>query len=634
MINKIRLLKLKIKEYGLLKIYLYIFEKYLYKKNLIKARKSKGKYRKEIYYETNSQFVFESLIDKKLENLNIEEILQSAERILKNKFDLLGSGLINLGKDIKWNEDFKTGFIWENSFYKDIKIIDLSNNSDVKVPWELSRFQYLITLGKAYTLTKDLKYYEKFKEYVNDWIEKNPIYYSVNWTCNMDVSIRAINWLAGYYLFKKEVDTDKEFKKILNTSLYAHGEYIYNNLEKTSISLGNNHYLSNLNGLIFLGIYFKDLKNKFPKKWLNKGVKELEKEMFIQNNEDGTNYETSTSYHRLVTELMFFPLLLLEKNNYFILSKEYKIRLEKMFEFMAKITKPNGRVPLIGDVDNGRLFIFSNFFDWEVNDLRSLISLGGEYFDNNYLRTISQTQNQDTLFLFGKTRNKIKKIERKSYSFSLGGYYLLQNTEIYCLIRCGELSLRGQGGHSHNDQLALELNILGEDFFIDPGTYLYTANKDMRNLFRSTEMHNTVKVGEYEQNYFSEKNLFEMKEETFSKVLKFEKNLFVGEHSGYLNKINCKHMRRIELLNNQIIINDNIENNTGEINFHLSPDVEVSKISDFKIILKNKSVSIKLEAIETIKILDSNFSPKYGTLTKNKVLKIKINNISKIKIWY
>lgn len=632
MINKIKLLKLKIREYGLLKIYRYVFEKYLYKKNLKKAKKSNGEYQSNIYFETKSKFIFEDLHNTNLDFINKKEIIISAEKILENKFDILGSGLISLGKNIKWNQDFKTGFIWENKFYKDIEIINLTNNSDVKVPWELSRFQYLITLGKAYMLTKDLRYYEKFKEYIYDWIEKNPIYYSVNWTCNMDVSIRAINWIAGYYLFKENIDKDKEFRKILNTSLYGHGEYIYNNLEKTCVSLGNNHYLSNLNGLIFLGVYFKDLSSKSPKKWLNKGVLELEKEMFIQNNEDGTNYETSTSYHRLVTELMFFPLLLLEKNNYFILSKEYKIRLKKMFEFMAKITNSNGKVPLIGDVDNGRLFIFSNFYDWEVNDFRNLISLGGEYFDDSYLREISKNQNQDALFLFGEIKKEMRKIEKKSYSFPIGGYYLLQNMDIYCLIRCGELSLRGQGGHSHNDQLSLVVNIQGEDFFIDPGVYVYTANKVMRNLFRSTEMHNTIRIKNYEQNNFFENNLFEMKEESFSKLLKFKENIFSGEHSGYLKKTGSKHIRTVELLDREIIIRDDIGNDSGEINFCLNAELEIKKIAEDEVDLKNKNISIKLKAQKAIKVLNSYYSNKYGVILNNKSLRIIIEKNSEIRI--
>ena len=55
---------------------------------------------------------------------------------------------------IEWNKDYFTGFIWKNKYYKRIKLIDLNNNADVKVPWEISRFHYANNLGMAYNLTK------------------------------------------------------------------------------------------------------------------------------------------------------------------------------------------------------------------------------------------------------------------------------------------------------------------------------------------------------------------------------------------------------------------------------------------------------------------------------------------------
>ena len=59
-------------------------------------------------------------------NKEIEvKILKDANKILKHKFDLLGSGIVELDENIRWNQDFKSGFIWENEFYKNIKIFKI-----------------------------------------------------------------------------------------------------------------------------------------------------------------------------------------------------------------------------------------------------------------------------------------------------------------------------------------------------------------------------------------------------------------------------------------------------------------------------------------------------------------------------
>lgn len=624
-----------IKKYGLVNVITYILKK-IYNKNYLKKLEKKCLNNQiEVRYSfedfnTDLNFFFNKNNKEKIlnfydENINLKEnILKDSEKIINHIFSFLTDKEYFLGKDINWNQDFKSGFAWENKFYKKIKIVDLNNSADVKIPWELSRFQHIFTLGKAYWITSDKKYYIEFKSQISDWIEKNPIYMTVNWSCTMDVAIRVVNWIFGYFLFEGLIKEDKKFLKLLNNSLYNHGKYIIKNLEK-GLDYSNNHYLSNLSGLVFLGLYFKKLNNNEVKHWLQFGIKNLEKEMFIENNPDGTNYETSTSYHRLVAELMFYPMYLCELNS-INFSEDYKKRLEKMFEFMGKITKSNGHYPLIGDVDNGRLVILSNYYNWKINDCRPIVSIGGEYFENQFLKDIAAKELEDKLWVNNSNNIYEEKFYKNSSKFSDGGYYLLQNENIYCLVRCGELSLKGQGGHSHNDQFSFELNILGEDFIVDTGTGVYTADKNIRNLFRSTIMHNTVAINNIEQNDFDETNLFSMPEQTFSKCLKFSDNEFEGEHQGYLNKVNVVHNRKIVLEENSLTIFDNLENQDGVISLNLALETNIYEKTNKIILEKNdKKITLKLKD-NNYKIVDSFISLKYGEIKKSKRIEIPFKN--------
>lgn len=621
-----------IKKYGLFNVINFILSKInnkFYLKNLEKKclnNQIETEFSFLENFNTDLKFYFDESRKEKIdkfynENLDLKEsILKDSEKIINHIFSFLADKEYNLDKNIDWNQDFKSGFIWENKFYKKIKIVDLSNDADVKVPWELSRFQHIFTLGKTYWITTDKKYYLEFKKEVLDWIEKNPIYMTVNWTCTMDVAIRAVNWIFGYFLFKNLIDKDIDFLKKLNNSLYNHGRYIIKNLEK-GLGYANNHYLSDLNGLIFLGLYFKKLNNIEVNHWIKVGIRELEKEMFIENNSDGSNYETSTSYHRLVTELMFYPMYLCELNN-INFSENYKKRLEKMFEFMGKITKSNGYYPLIGDVDNGRLVIPFDYYNWKINDCRHIISVGGEYFNNQFLKEVGAKELEEKLWINNSNNIYKEKFYKKSSEFSKGGYYLLQNKDIYCLIKAGELSVKGAGGHSHNDQLAFELNILGEDFIVDTGTGVYTADKNIRNLFRSTIMHNTVAIKGIEQNDFDENNLFSMPEQTFSKCLKFSDNEFEGEHYGYLKKVGVIHNRKIILEKNSLSIFDRVENQEGIISLNLALEVKIQE-RDNEIILEknNKKITLKLQD-KNYKIVESFVSPKYGEIKASKRIEI------------
>lgn len=569
-----------------------------------------------------------------------DEIITAGDKICNHIFNLLGSGDRYLGETLPWNEDFKTGFKWKDEFYKDIKIVDLSNNADVKIPWELSRFQHIFSLGKAYWLTDEERYALEFNNQVMDWIEKNPIEMTVNWTCTMDVAIRAVNLICGYFFFEKSSSIDKKFWTNFNKLIYLHGRFIYKNLENEGKYNGN-HYLSDLAGLIWIGMYFgnfsvENLKSlNIPSQWLKFGISEFENEIEKQMNDDGTNYEASTSYHRLVTEIYLFTTILCNKNNIY-LSEQYMDKLQKMCEFIMDITKPNGLSPFIGDEDDGRFIILSDYSSWNRKDFRNVLAIAGEYFDRDDFRVIGRKHKEDALWLMNSFKNVSDEAILKSTAYKDGGYYLLRNDRIYCLIRCGELSCRGEGGHSHNDQLSFEINADGEDFIIDPGTYVYTADYRMRNLYRSTKMHNTLYIEGYEQNDFNNHDLFYMKEQTFSRCKEFCGNMFLGEHYGYKSKCGVVHERKFSLQGNELLIEDRLIgqkiDNKVYVNFMLNKDIDIEEKNNCIVLTKNGK-KIFIEFSNSYLVQDSNISDAYGRKCNTK--KITINAVDmeiKLKI--
>ena len=257
---------------------------------------------------------------------------------------------------LPWHFDFKTGYKWNpRKFYKEIEIP--CDKADIKVPWELSRFQHSVVLGQAYWLTEDEKYADEFVRQASDWINHNPPKLGVNWTCTMDIAIRAVNWCWGYCFFKdSRAFTDDFLIKFLK-SILLHGRHIMANLERGWSGINSNHYLSDIVGLVYLGLVFSEFKE--AKKWREFGIKELVKEMKKQVYPDGVDYEGSVSYHRLVTELFLSATLLCLKNG-ITFPGWYMERLEKMIEFVMYYTKPNGSSPQIGDNDDGG-FILSNY---------------------------------------------------------------------------------------------------------------------------------------------------------------------------------------------------------------------------------------------------------------------------------
>ncbi|PKN98523.1 MAG: hypothetical protein CVU42_11930, partial [Chloroflexi bacterium HGW-Chloroflexi-4] len=302
---------------------------------------------------------------------------------------------------INWQIDFKSGYRWsEKTWYKFIKFGDVPG-TDVKVPWELARMQHLPQFAFAYaSAEKDRthfsnpeRYRDEFRNEVLDFIATNPPRWGVNWNCTMDVAIRVSNWLITYDLFKMVgVQFDAEFESIFNRSVYEHGSHIVNNLEWHP-KFRSNHYLSDIVGLLFVSAHLST--NDQTNGWLALSIQELINEVKHQFHSDGSNFEASTCYHRLSSELVIYatalvlglsaekrqslksyapfthigspkklhiPLPLFEtpgEINATPFPAWYFERIEKMAEFTMAITKPDGHVPQIGDNDNGRLFKFT-----------------------------------------------------------------------------------------------------------------------------------------------------------------------------------------------------------------------------------------------------------------------------------
>ncbi len=505
--------------------------------------------RPPFFIQPSSREEIVSLIQQQFPHL-VTEIEDEAEKVCNHVFDLLGSGPVDLdefaeqhgGREacgyLPWHHDFKTGYHWSpKKFYKEIEIP--YGKADIKVPWEISRFQHVAVIGQAYWLTGEEKYAQEFVRQVDDWIDHNPPKFGVNWYSTMDVAIRVANWIYGFYVFKDSKAFTDDFLTKFTKRLLVHGRYIMANLENKDVA--NNHYLSNLVGLIYLGIAFPEFKEAC--RWRDFGIQELIKEMECQVYNDGMDFEASTCYHRLALEFFFYPDLLCRLNG-IELPEAFTDKLKKMFDFVLYVLKPNGKMPPIGDNDNGRLHLLRTR---NILDMTYLLSFAAIRFNAPRYKIEEFGFAPEALWLFGPEGYEQwsslsgKSVEELgSKSFSVGGIYVMRHKKDYMAISCGPNGQGGIGGHAHNDKLSFVLCVDGEDIIVDPGTCTYTSSPEWRNKFRSTEYHNTVSVDEEEQNKYNSSYfaLFRMKEETHARCLAWcdseECTRFVGEHFGYM----------------------------------------------------------------------------------------------------
>ena len=219
-------------------------------------------------------------------------------------------------RPIDWQRDFRSGYRWGNNQRYTELGIGVVRGVDIKLPWELSRMQHLPRLALAAVLAKagdrrfrDCEtYVREVRNQILDFIALNPPRYGACWGCPMDIGIRAANWVLTLSLLKgAKLDIDGAALREMGGSLYAHAHHIATHLE-WSESGRSNHYLSDLVGLAFSAAALPDAPESST--WLEFAASELLHETDAQFLADGGNYEGSTNYHRLSAELVLYGLAL------------------------------------------------------------------------------------------------------------------------------------------------------------------------------------------------------------------------------------------------------------------------------------------------------------------------------------
>jgi hypothetical protein len=435
--------------------------------------------------------------------------IASANRIVDDHcWPLLGFGDRCFGNPIEWTRDPLSNYVWPLDYHRDIKLVR-ADGSDVRVLWELNRLGHLLELANVYSTTKDERYAAEFWAQVRSWIEQNPYGRGPNWTCAMEVALRAINLLAAFDVFRHSPSLDAASLRSFLQLLQQHANYIQRNLEFSYIATSN-HYLSDVIGLVWLGLLLPELRD--AERWVGFGRAEMLREMDNQVLADGADFEASTGYHRFVTELFLYTFWLCRSNGVKI-EEKYWTKLKQMLNYVRAYLRPDGFAPLIGDTDSGQVLPFVRR---SAGDHAYLLDIGAIVLDDP---TLAETQ------------------QVTSQAFPQAGTYIMRDGDLYLCFNASGAGINGRGSHGHNDALSIEVSAGGRAIIIDPGTYVYSADLAKRHEFRSTAYHSTVQIDGKEQNTIHVDSPFVIGNEAQPRVLEWKTtgdfDKVVAEHYGY-----------------------------------------------------------------------------------------------------
>lgn len=512
--------------------------------------------------------------------------VEAAERILAGRIDLLGLKGLYVGTDIDWHREPLSAKRSPLKHWKEIDDLETDETGNKKIVWELNRHQHFFRLGVAFWLTGDDRFAATFTRHLDSWMEQNPPGVGVNWSSSLEVSFRAMSWIWAFHFFRVSKNLSPElFKKALKY-LYLHARHI--ELYLSTYYSPNTHLTGEALGLYYLGTQLPFMRA--AKRWRKLGEDILLTEVTKQIHPDGVYFEQSSWYQRYTVDIytQFVVLRSLNPDSGFDLhTSELEERLQAASHHLMHLTMPDGRTPLIGDDDGGRMLPLTNA---RSDDFRGTLAVSSVIFDRGDQKYVSGEPSEEIFWLMGaagidafNSRNAIEP-EVTAKAFPDGGYFVMRDgwddTDSCLIVDCGEVGSLA-GGHGHADALSIELALHGKTLLVDSGTYTYHESREMRDFFRSTTAHNTLAVDGLSSSApdrtFNWKTRAKTTLKTWIKEDRFD--FFEGSHDGYERLQDpVTHTRSILYLKGDYIIMRDLAETTGDheysLNFHFADDIQ------------------------------------------------------------
>jgi uncharacterized heparinase superfamily protein len=281
---------------------------------------------------------------------------------------------------------------------------------------------------------------------VDRWIAENPIGVGNGWE-PYPVSLRIVNWikwaLAGEALSAGQLD-----------SLAAQVRWLVRRLEW---HLLGNHLFANAKALIFAGLFFDGEEGR---RWLERGLSILKREIPEQVLADGGHFELSPMYHSIIYEDVL-DLVNLARAAGVAQTPPFAGWVEtarRMGDWLAAMTHPDGQIAFFND----------SAFDIAPEPAEIAA----------YAVRLGQVPAQ-------VPRDGIARLEAS-------GYVRLQIGRAVALLDVARVGPDYMPGHAHADTLAFELSVDGRRIVVNGGTSTYAG--PARSHERSTAAHSTVEV--------------------------------------------------------------------------------------------------------------------------------------------
>jgi len=495
-------------------------------------------------------------------------LLDHADRIMEGIFTYFSYHKMQIGEFPNWFYNPFENCIHSQSKKHWTEINDFGEG-DIKCIWELSRFDWLTVLARAYKVTTEQKYFQRINYLLANWSTENSLNQGPNWKCGQETSIRLMKLLTTAHI----LDQFSDPLKALQDMVYQHLQRIRPNLTYAVVQ-DNNHGTSESAAmyigaawLLKTGYNASDLKSI-----KNQGRKVFEERVLKLIQSQGTFAQRSMNYHRVMVDTATFVLHMMKELDESGFSAAIVSRLEKLGEWQYKMTLGmDGDAPNFGNNDGAML---ENLHSGDYRDFRvSTQTLFGLLCSK---RVYDLTSIDEALYWrtgVSCLSFPLRNIDLPRHEILDKQILLLRNSSAVVFLKIPESTFR-----PGNDAFHIDLWVDGEEVLCDSGTYSY--NDSSSDYYKSVAAHNTVQFDEYEQMPKISRFLYGswITPDYISEVEEKDNELsWTGKYTDYKGN---EHSRTVRLSEAKLYVQDRVKTSgVAKARYHFANSSKLSNVA-------------------------------------------------------
>ena len=413
--------------------------------------------------------------------------VEAAEELLEGKVRYFSHRSFEVGSPPAWFINPLNGKVYDGHWQHWSKLGDFNQDvGDIKVCWELSRFDWALVLARAYCKNEDVRFLIALNTWISDWIKHNPVNTGPNWKCGQESSIRLLQVLLASFLLGHA--------KNPNSALVRFVEEHCSRIEPTiryAIAQNNNHGTSEAAALFVGGAWLEKFgkQSKIRKQgglWKRKGRKWLENRVNTLVEADGSFSQYSANYHRLLVDTLNIVEFWRRKLDLQAFSPNYLERCRAAVCWLYQMVDESGDVPNLGSNDGARIFVLS---DTDYCDFRPTVQLGTSLFMGARVYPAGPWDEPLGWLQLDEGRLPNQKMIQETTDFPDGGYVVFRGEDTtWGVLRYPNFRFRP----GHADAFHFDLWHRGVNLLRDSGSFSYNAKEPWQSYFSSTKAHNTV----------------------------------------------------------------------------------------------------------------------------------------------